>query len=103
MTRSAISTPEMKRAKGQRIEMHEQTMVFVNDYVAVLPPPNPIGPVAPHPILTTQPVDGQCDVLAFHPGHDLTLVSLPFSAYRSYHGRMDCCVQAPWSPTCANL
>jgi UDPglucose--hexose-1-phosphate uridylyltransferase len=57
--------------------MHEQTMVFVNDYAAVLPPPNPIGPVAPHPILTTQPVDGQCDVLVFHPGHDLTLVRLP--------------------------
>jgi UDPglucose--hexose-1-phosphate uridylyltransferase len=45
-------------------------MVFVNDYAAILLPPSPIAPVA-------QPVDGQCDVLAFHPRHDLTLVKLP--------------------------
>ena len=51
-------------------------MVFANDYAAVLPPPGPIAPAAPHPLLTTQPVDGQCDVLAFHPQHDLTLARL---------------------------
>jgi UDPglucose--hexose-1-phosphate uridylyltransferase len=71
------SIQEMNVPKVRELRCHEQTMVFVSDYAAVLPPPNPIGPVAPHPILTTQPVDGQCDVLVFHPGHDLTLVRLP--------------------------
>jgi UDPglucose--hexose-1-phosphate uridylyltransferase len=50
--------------------------VFVNDYPAVLPPPSPIAPAAPHPLLTAQPVDGQCDVITFHSRHDLTLARL---------------------------
>jgi len=50
--------------------------VFDNDYAAVLPSPTPIAPAAPHPLLTTQPVHGQCDVLTFHPRHDLTLARL---------------------------
>lgn len=51
-------------------------MVFENDFAAVLPPPGPIAPPAPHPLLTTQPVEGGCDVLCFHPRHDLTLARL---------------------------
>jgi UDPglucose--hexose-1-phosphate uridylyltransferase len=56
--------------------VYEHTTVFVNDYPAVLPPPGPIAPVSPHPLLTAQPVDGQCDVITFHPRHDLTLARL---------------------------
>lgn len=51
-------------------------MSFVNDYAAVLPPPGPLAPVAPHPLLTTEPVNGACDVIIFHPRHDLTLARL---------------------------
>ena len=68
--------PGNERAGGQINETYEHTMVFVNDYAALLPPPSPIAPAAPHPLLATQPVDGQCDVLAFHPRHDLTLARL---------------------------
>jgi len=68
--------PGNERAGGQINETYEHTMVFVNDYAAILPPPSPIAPAAPHPLLATQPVDGQCDVLAFHPRHDLTLARL---------------------------
>jgi UDPglucose--hexose-1-phosphate uridylyltransferase len=51
-------------------------MVFKNDFAAVLPPPGPIAPPEPHPLLKTQPVQGGCDVLIFHPRHDLTLARL---------------------------
>lgn len=68
--------PGNKRDNGQRNEIYEHTTVFDNDYAAVLPPPIPIAPAAPHPLLTTQPVHGQCDVVTFHPRHDLTLARL---------------------------
>lgn len=68
--------PGNERASGQRNEIYEHTTVFVNDYPAVLPPPCPIAPPAPHPLLTAQPVDGQCDVITFHSRHDLTLARL---------------------------
>ncbi|KIJ58301.1 hypothetical protein HYDPIDRAFT_34306 [Hydnomerulius pinastri MD-312] len=47
-----------------------------NDYAAVLPPPGPVPPSAPHPLLTTEPVQGACDVVCFHPRHDLSLLTL---------------------------
>jgi len=69
--------PGNARAGGQRNAVYDHTMVFENDYAAVLPPPGPAAPPAPHPLLTTQPVQGGCDVLIFHPRHDLTLARLP--------------------------
>lgn len=51
-------------------------MVFTNDFAAVLPPPGPITPAAPHPLLAMKPVEGGCDVIIFHPRHDLTLARL---------------------------
>lgn len=68
--------PGNARAGGQLNAAYEHTMVFENDYAAVLPPPGPAAPPAPHPLLTTQPVQGGCDVLIFHPRHDLTLARL---------------------------
>lgn len=49
---------------------------FPNDFPALLPPPGPAPPVAPHPLLRTEPVEGRCDVVMFHPRHDLTLARL---------------------------
>ncbi|KAI0928178.1 hypothetical protein AcW1_005504 [Taiwanofungus camphoratus] len=71
--------PGNTRAGGQQNAVYDYTMVFENDYAAVLPPPGPAAPPAPHPLLTTQPVEGGCDVLCFHPRHDLTLARLPVS------------------------
>ena len=55
-------------------------MTFENDFAAVLPPPGPIAPMISHPLLTTEPVQGGCDVLCFHPRHDLTLARLEVEA-----------------------
>ncbi|EMD38707.1 hypothetical protein CERSUDRAFT_105281 [Gelatoporia subvermispora B] len=68
--------PGNARAGGQRNETYNNTMIFENDFAAVLPPPCPAPPPAPHPLLTTEPVHGGCDVLIFHPRHDLTLARL---------------------------
>jgi UDPglucose--hexose-1-phosphate uridylyltransferase len=68
--------PGNSRAGGGINALYDHTMVFVNDYAAVLPPPGPIAPPAPHPLLTIDPVQGGCDVIIFHPRHDLTLARL---------------------------
>ncbi|KAI0747790.1 galactose-1-phosphate uridylyltransferase [Daedaleopsis nitida] len=68
--------PGNTRAGGQHNDNYEHTMVFENDFAAVLPPPAPAAPPAPHPLLKTEPVQGGCDVLCFHPRHDLTLARL---------------------------
>jgi len=68
--------PGNKRSGGQQNERYEQTMVFENDFAALLPPPGPAAPPAAHPLLKTEPVEGACDVLVFHPRHDLTIARL---------------------------
>lgn len=68
--------PGNARAGGQTNDAYTSTMVFENDFAAVLPPPGPVPPAAPHPLLTTEPVQGGCDVIVFHPRHDLTLARL---------------------------
>jgi UDPglucose--hexose-1-phosphate uridylyltransferase len=68
--------PGNSRVGGQKNENYEHTTVFENDFGAVQPPPGPIAPVSPHPLLAVEPVQGGCDVLCFHPRHDLTLARL---------------------------
>ncbi|KZT26204.1 galactose-1-phosphate uridylyltransferase [Neolentinus lepideus HHB14362 ss-1] len=68
--------PGNARSGGQKNAAYDSTFVFENDFAAVLPPPGPAAPPAPHPLLTTEPVQGGCDVLCFHPRHDLTLARL---------------------------
>lgn len=51
-------------------------MVFENDYPAILPPPGPAAPSVAHPLLTAEPIQGACDVVCFHPRHDLSLPTL---------------------------
>jgi UDPglucose--hexose-1-phosphate uridylyltransferase len=68
--------PGNSRIGGQKNEIYEHTAAFENDFAAVLSPPGPIAPVASHPLLTVEPVQGGCDVLCFHPRHDLTLARL---------------------------
>ncbi|KAI0290461.1 galactose-1-phosphate uridyl transferase [Russula brevipes] len=68
--------PGNQRASGQQNGEYEHTKVFPNDYASVLPPPHPIQTDPPHPLLASEPVVGACDVLVFHPRHDLTLARL---------------------------
>ncbi|KAH7927699.1 galactose-1-phosphate uridylyltransferase [Leucogyrophana mollusca] len=68
--------PGNTRAGGKKNDAYESTMVFENDYSAVLPPPGPIAPPSLHPLLTVEPVQGGCDVVCFHPRHDLSLPTL---------------------------
>ncbi|KAF5391876.1 hypothetical protein D9757_001631 [Collybiopsis confluens] len=68
--------PGNTRAGGKQTEVYEHTYTFENDFSAVLPPPIPQAPVAPHHLLTAEPVGGGCDVLIFHPRHDLTMPRL---------------------------
>ncbi|KII88820.1 hypothetical protein PLICRDRAFT_639170 [Plicaturopsis crispa FD-325 SS-3] len=72
--------PGNTRSGGQKNDAYEHTMLFENDFAAILPPPGPLPPPAPHPLLATEPVQGGCDVLIFHPRHDLTLARLPLPA-----------------------
>lgn len=58
------------------ILLNATLQVFENDFPAFLPPPGPDPPVAAHPLLISTPVEGVCDVLAFHPRHDLTVARL---------------------------
>ncbi|KAG6845037.1 hypothetical protein H0H87_001374 [Tephrocybe sp. NHM501043] len=71
--------PGNTRSGGYQNPVYEQTYTFVNDFSAVLPSPAPEAPAAPHPLLTTTPVHGACDVLIFHQRHDLTLARLSVS------------------------
>lgn len=71
--------PGNTRAGGHRNVAYEHTMVFVNDFAAVLPPPGPTIPPEPHHLLKTELVQGGCDVIIFHPRHDLTLARLPIT------------------------
>lgn len=74
--KSCYLCPGNARANGSINEDYTATMVFENDYAAVLPPPGPAAPAAPHPLLTTEPIQGACDVVCFHPRHDLSLPTL---------------------------
>lgn len=73
---SCYLCPGNPRAGGKTNPPYTGTYVFENDYAAVLPPPVPSTPVVPHPLLMTEPVQGACDVIIFHPRHDLTLARL---------------------------
>ena len=49
---------------------------FENDFPALLPPSAPKQPQGQHPLLHSDTVHGACDVMIFHPRHDLTLARL---------------------------
>ncbi|KAF8509898.1 putative GAL7-UDP-glucose--hexose-1-phosphate uridylyltransferase [Gautieria morchelliformis] len=74
---SCYLCPGNSRSGGQHNEQYAHTLVFENDFPALLPPPIPEAPVPAHPLLTSSTVEGACDVLIFHPRHDLTLARLP--------------------------
>lgn len=68
--------PGNARLGGERNAAYTTTYRFANDFAAVLPPPGPETPEKEHELLSTEPTQGVCDVVCFHPRHDLTLPRL---------------------------
>ncbi|KJA27323.1 hypothetical protein HYPSUDRAFT_35173 [Hypholoma sublateritium FD-334 SS-4] len=68
--------PGNARMGGQKNPNYQQTFAFENDFAAILPAPAPAAPEPLHSLMTTEPVHGGCDVLMFHPRHDLTLARM---------------------------
>lgn len=65
--------PRNTRTSGHRNPDYTETYVFENDFAAVLPPPLPEVTPPAHPLMTAEPVHGACDVVLFHPKHNLTM------------------------------
>ena len=64
--------PGNERAGGVRNPVYESTLVFTNDFSALLPEESPEA-LEQHPLLGTKAVQGTCRVICFSPRHDLTL------------------------------
>jgi UDPglucose--hexose-1-phosphate uridylyltransferase len=68
--------PGNKRANGDVNPPYDGVFSFTNDYAAVLPtPPEHPDPVT-SPMLLSEPVEGICKVICFHPDHSLTLAKM---------------------------
>jgi UDPglucose--hexose-1-phosphate uridylyltransferase len=68
--------PGAFRSSGQQNPQYTSTFTFENDFAAVLPAPAAEIPAPLHPLMTVEPVHGTCDVLVFHPRHDLAIPRL---------------------------
>ncbi|EJD08531.1 galactose-1-phosphate uridylyltransferase [Fomitiporia mediterranea MF3/22] len=73
---SCYLCPGNKRAGGHQNDAYTSTYTFNNDYAALAPAPVPPPPEPAHPLLAYNSVHGECDVIVFHPRHDLTLARL---------------------------
>src|SRR5581483_6214582 len=67
--------PGNKRAGNAVNPPYASTLVFVNDFSALLPD-TPAEAVAPNELFHVQPVRGECRVICFSPRHDLTLAQM---------------------------
>lgn len=68
--------PGNSRAGGTANPPYESTFTFENDFAAISPPPIPEAPEPLHHLLAMKSVHGRCDVVIFHPRHDLTIAHL---------------------------
>jgi len=72
---SCYLCPGAPRTSGKRNPHYASTFTFENDFAAVFPS-SEIVPAPLHPLITAEPVHGACDVLIFHPRHDLAMARL---------------------------
>ncbi len=73
--------PGNERSGGTRNPVYTGTLVFDNDFPALLPD----APAMPEPgqsLLRSEPASGLCRVLCFSPRHDWTLPDMPVEAIR---------------------
>ncbi|KDR81405.1 hypothetical protein GALMADRAFT_60150 [Galerina marginata CBS 339.88] len=73
---SCYLCPGNSRTSGHKNPEYKQTFVFENDFAAILHPPLPKAPVPSHPLMAAEPLHGACDVIIFHPRHDLAMPRL---------------------------
>jgi len=73
--------PGNQRAGAAVNPAYAQTLVFVNDFSALLPD-TPMASVVGDPIFQVEPVRGECRVICFSPRHDLTLAQMETEAIR---------------------
>ena len=67
--------PGNSRAGNAQNPDYDGTLVFTNDFAALLPD-TPASPTSDHPLLRAQAVQGTCRVICFSPRHDLTLAEM---------------------------
>lgn len=67
--------PGNKRAGNAINPPYTHTLVFVNDFSAMLPD-TPVEGVSSDKVFRIQPVRGECRVICFSPRHDLTLAQM---------------------------
>lgn len=79
---SCYLCPGNQRAEGARNPAYASTLVFTNDFPALLPDAAPIA-ASTHPLLRAEPVRGTSRVICFSPRHDLTLPELPVADVRA--------------------
>ncbi len=73
--------PGNARSGGVRNPHYERTLVFRNDFPALLPGTRSVA--APdEPLLQLEAVRGDCHVLCFSPRHDVTLAGMALTALR---------------------
>lgn len=72
--------PGNTRGLEQKNPHYNHTYTFENDFAAILSAPAPDTPAPLHPLMTVEPVRGACDVLVFHPRHDLSMARLDLTS-----------------------
>lgn len=73
--------PGNKRAGQHQNPKYDSTLVFTNDFSALLPD-TPTATSHPEDLLRTEPARGECRVICFSPRHDLTLAEMPAADIR---------------------
>ncbi|KAH9483852.1 Galactose-1-phosphate uridylyltransferase [Psilocybe cubensis] len=68
--------PGNSRSSGQKNPLYKDTFVFENDFAALLYPPLPHTAPPAHPLMIAEPLHGACDVVLFHPKHNLTMARM---------------------------
>lgn len=68
--------PGNKRASGEVNPDYTNTLVFTNDFSALMPG-TPVGIFEKKSIIRTDSVQGTCRVICYSPRHDLTLAEMP--------------------------
>jgi UDPglucose--hexose-1-phosphate uridylyltransferase len=74
--------PGNERAAGERNPRYESTLVFTNDFPALLPDAPELAPSG-SPLLRAEAARGTSRVICFSPRHDLTLPELPATEIRA--------------------